>query len=103
MPESVTDRCTKSHEYIFLLAKSERYYYDGKAIEEEAKPESASRYAYAFTGTPDGAIVCPGDKDGQRYRPEGMREYDGTRNKRSVWTVTTQPFKARTSPPSRLR
>ena len=72
MPESVTDRCTKAHEYIFLLSKSARYYYDAEAVKEESlDPES--------------------------YRPRGKRNADGkmypTRNRRSVWTVTTQPFK----------
>jgi DNA modification methylase len=92
MPESVRDRCTKAHEYIFLLAKSERYFYDAEAIAEAAEPASAERYKYAFVGTPEGAVVCPGDDEGQRT-PNGMREYSGTRNKRSVWTVATQPFK----------
>jgi len=87
MPESVTDRCTKSHEYIFLLSKSPRYYYDADAIKEDAKPESAARYAYAFGGPPKEAVGKYG-----ATRPEGSRIYSETRNKRSVWTVTTKPY-----------
>src|SRR3990167_1766455 len=49
MPESVTDRCTKAHEYLFLLSKSERYYFDQDAIMEPAAPESAARYVRVAT------------------------------------------------------
>jgi DNA modification methylase len=80
MPESVTDRCTKSHEYIFLLSKSRQYYFDNEAIKEPAK--------YA------------GDDRGSRSdsrRGTIMNSVSGTtaetRNKRDVWTVTTRPFK----------
>lgn len=84
MPESVTDRCTKSHEYIFLLSKSARYYYDHEAIKEPAKPDRAIR-----------------DRDGTRLNnTPGRRRMGGlvhneytTRNKRSVWHVNTRPFK----------
>jgi len=50
MPESVQDRCTKAHEYIFLLSKSQKYYYDAEAIKEEANPDNAKRYEYGFGG-----------------------------------------------------
>ena len=80
MPESVTDRCTKSHEYIFLLSKSRQYFYDIDAIKEPAK--------YA------------GDNRGSRgdaRRGTSMNSVSGTtgefKNKRSVWTVTTKPFR----------
>ena len=93
MPESVRDRCTKAHEYVFLLTKSERYYYDAEAVSE--------------------AVVCvrgPGNKkplkgveeDGQKHRTraglhkaaERWRESGppSSRNRRSVWTVTTKPY-----------
>ena len=62
MPESVKDRCTKAHEYIFLLTKSPKYYFDNEAIKEDAKRPNE--------------IITP-----------------SKRNKRSVWTVTTKPFK----------
>lgn len=80
MPESVTDRCTKAHEYLFMLSKSARYFFDAEAIKEAAsgpaKPagrkNDASRNDSATTGTVRG--------DGE------------TRNRRSVWTVATKPF-----------
>ena len=87
MPESVTDRCTKAHEYLFLLAKSERYHYDAEAIAEEAKrPEGPGNINHAHSQEgiyPDGAAQ-------KNLTKIGPRE---TANKRSVWTVTTQPFK----------
>ena len=89
MPESVTDRCTKSHEYIFLLSKSPKYYYDNDAIAENAKPESEKRYGYEFmTG-----------KEQQDFRPDGasntagMKEFTGKRNKRDVWRVSVSGYK----------
>ena len=74
MPESVTDRCTKAHEYIFLLSKSSKYYYDHDAIKEKAKTLPQAR-----------------DKNAEGY-VNGMGE-DGMANKRSVWTVNTKPYK----------
>lgn len=91
MPESVTDRPTKAHEYIFLLSKSPRYYYDAAAIAEQGADASAERYKSAFGGAKARAVVGDAGID-TRTRPQGMREYDGTRNKRSVWTVPTQPY-----------
>ena len=79
MPESCTDRCTKAHEYIFLLSKQAKYYYDNEAIKEEAK----------YPNGPEGKGM-----KGMEIR-EGlanMKEAE-KRNKRSVWTVTTKPFK----------
>jgi DNA modification methylase len=88
MPESVTDRCTKSHEYIFLLTKSASYAYDAQALAEpSADPEgSAARYKLAFTGN-NSAI----DRK-QTGQPQGIKEFNGTRNRRSVWTIATAPF-----------
>lgn len=82
MPESVTDRCTKAHEYVFLMSKSARYYYDAEAVKEPIEnPGKPRKFSKA------------GNKD----RNDTLREYDPAtvsgRNKRSVWTVTTQPFK----------
>ena len=86
MPESVTDRCTKAHEYLFLMAKSERYFYDADAVKEPSVI---------------GATVVESQTVGEKHR-QGTRfsganghnlgECDGTRNKRSVWTVATQPY-----------
>ena len=85
MPESVTDRCTKAHEYIFLLSKSERYYFDHEVIKEDGV-------------IPAGTKGAKGSADRQKQkgvnaRPPEYKIYDGKRNKRSVWTVTTKPFK----------
>jgi DNA modification methylase len=103
MPESVTDRCTKAHEYIFLLSKSALYFYDAEAIQEDAKPESADRYAYKFGGGKNKALL----ESGQVHtRPIGEREFDGKRNRRSVWTVNTKPYRGAhfaTFPPELIR
>jgi DNA modification methylase len=96
MPESVTDRCTKAHEYLFLLTKSPRYYYDVAAIKEPSVDleGSAARYRSSFGGEKAEAMTAAeAEGAGSRTHPIGMRVFDGTRNKRSVWTVATQPFK----------
>ena len=85
MPESVRDRCTKAHEYIFLLAKSARYYYDAKAI---AEPSVIGAGAVRNIGLRHKG-AGNSRRDGDRF---GVAN-DGTRNKRSVWTVTTKRFK----------
>jgi len=89
MPESVTDRCTKAHEYIFLLSKSPRYYYDADAIKEDLVYPNETRRPLGSKG------AWQMDGRGQRDNGGGA-EYEGypdKRNKRSVWTVTTKPFK----------
>jgi DNA modification methylase len=88
MPESVTDRCTKSHEYIFLMAKSEKYFYDAEAIKEDCESEPQTR-----DRSKEGYGVALGD--GRDRFSQGARTYGlgGKRNKRSVWTITTKPFK----------
>lgn len=83
MPESVTDRCTTSHEYIFLMAKSERYYYDAEAIKEPADPAAGRDTTTARRNPPPGSRPDTGFKNGRRFE---------TRNKRSVWTIPTQPY-----------
>jgi site-specific DNA-methyltransferase (cytosine-N4-specific) len=83
MPESVTDRCTKSHEYIFMLTKSERYYYDAESIKEKAESNSK------FHGSLAAKSGAGGDRnDGGRCN---IGEDNGSRNHRDVWTVATQP------------
>jgi DNA modification methylase len=111
MPESVTDRCTKAHEYLFLLSKSERYFYDAEAIKElgsknshggvpnngGAKQEALGKQASGRLGVPAGGR--------KRGRPDGAPTFakfghntscgtpeDGYRNKRSVWEIATSPF-----------
>jgi DNA modification methylase len=82
MPESVTDRPTKAHEYLFLLSKAERYYYNAGSIAEK------SIIGILDGGTnPYNLITQTGGRDSQN-----LGGSDGTRNKRSVWTVATQPY-----------
>lgn len=92
MPESVRDRCTKAHEYIFLLSKSEKYFFDSEAMKEPSvDPKgSAARYKSAFGGKKNEELLAT---DQVHTRPIGMREFDGKRNRRSVWTVATRPYK----------
>ena len=85
MPESVQDRCTKAHEYIFLLSKSPHYYFDNVAIKEETitfDNSNRDRDTTKLNNTP-GRTKMAGLKTNQ---------YE-TRNKRSVWTVNTKPYK----------
>jgi len=94
MPESVKDRCTKSHEYIFLLTKSPKYYYDADAIREPVSEISLKRAQYGWDcdrpSTKNASMNGKGihtKKMGTRFvNPKG-------RNKRSVWKITTKPFK----------
>jgi DNA modification methylase len=89
MPESVKDRCTKAHEYIFLLSKSKNYYYDHEAIKEPLKYPNETRRPLGSKGA--------WEMDGREQRENGGGSaYDGyptKRNKRSVWTVTPKAFK----------
>lgn len=88
MPESVTDRPTKAHEYVFLMSKSERYFYDNEAIREPYQSSGSSvlrdKHAEGYQANYSG---------GNRFSA-GARDYynKGGRNKRSVWTVSTKPF-----------
>lgn len=92
MPESVTDRCTKAHEYLFLLTKSARYYWDAKAMQEEAAIEAgrAPRRANSFARKTETGVP-PGQPAQHREGREDIA-YEGTRNRRSVWTVATKPY-----------
>jgi DNA modification methylase len=90
MPESVTDRPTKAHEYLFLLTKSPRYYFDADAVREQADPASAKRYESAFFVGPkheSGGYSANG-----ATHTGGMKPFDGGRNLRSVWTIATEPY-----------
>lgn len=92
MPESVTDRPTKSHEYVFLLSRSARYFYDGDAIREPYNLASISRYDSPMMGTAPTAHQPNGDI-GRRERDKGLRDPNPLgRNIRSVWNIATQPF-----------
>lgn len=83
MPESVRDRCTKAHEYIFLLSKSERYFFDSEAMREDAvKGAAGSSFNTGKTATHQ-----------MGRSSDAERVEDGKRNRRSVWTVATRPYK----------
>jgi hypothetical protein len=94
MPESVTDRCTKSHEYIFMFTKSARYFYDTEAVKEPATSAAHSRKG----------LIHPELASGPTAR-NGTGQYDsiasnnriwgnsGTRNRRDVWTIATKPYR----------
>lgn len=99
MPESVKDRCTKAHEYIFLLSKSAKYYFDSEAIKEP--------YSESYTKDPRHKNPKAKHENWKDYSAQGAgvqtptqlhdnmftKEVGTGRNKRSVWTVTTKPFK----------
>jgi len=115
MPESVQDRCTKAHEYIFLLSKSQKYYYDIDAIKEPALDVSMARMQRGVSDTHKNVNGAPGQtahsmnqprpnmknmqvdgqspnsfhKNRQNGKPDEVYE---NKNKRSVWTVTTKPY-----------
>lgn len=107
MPESVRDRCTKAHEYIFLFSKSPKYYFDNQAMQEPAKYPFDNRASRADSraGTSMNSVGGKtgirfggnkyGDSDDPKHATKSGNEYiaTGTRNKRSVWSVTTKPFK----------
>lgn len=116
MPESVTDRCTKAHEYIFLLSKSARYFYDRDAISEKCvQNEIANGFrGGAYTGgeTYDNSnggkrknrgnirlsdsiseSKMPGALKHTGLHLAGQERFPGMRNRRSVWTIATRPFK----------
>ena len=108
MPESVTDRPTKAHEYLFLLSKRERYWYDADAIAERSTAESLARYernssydgskAYAMKQGPRGTDKQRGHSRrhaGFNDRWDGMTKEEQSsmgRNKRTVWTIATEPY-----------
>ncbi len=91
MPESVTDRCTKAHEYIFMLSKSARYYFDADAVKEPAVAAGRVPGNKVPTATRDGSIKT--GAEGHGFFAAQQRPVADLRNRRSVWTVTTKPFK----------
>jgi len=118
MPESVTDRCTKAHEYVFLLSKSPKYYFDNEAIKTEIADTTIKRLMQdrqhqigsdRVPGKTNGNMKAVGTlRKGYEHRGEGDKKLGshsgnyaadgsiiggGKANKRSVWTVTTKPFK----------
>jgi DNA modification methylase len=117
MPESVTDRCTKSHEYLFLLTKSAKYHFDHEAIKEPLAESSKDRLnqniesqagSDRVPGKTNGPMKAVGsgirfggskygDSDDPKHATKSGNEWvqspDAKRNRRSVWTITTKPFK----------
>lgn len=91
MPESVRDRCTKSHEYVFLLSKSPRYYYDHEAAKEPVAEASIARLEQDIESQIGTTRANGGRKTNGNLKAVGG--HDGKRNRRSVWTVTTRPYK----------
>jgi DNA modification methylase len=98
MPESVTDRCTKAHEYVFLMTKSARYFFDPMGIQEEGVYPAGTMAAKGSVTRTKGGFV--------NGRPPEYKEYNGKRNKRDVWTVQSAPYKGShfaTFPPNLIR
>jgi DNA modification methylase len=113
MPESVTDRPTKAHEYLFLLTKSARYFYDAEAISEPVAGATVERLAQPGLADQEGSPVpfktngnmkaTPprfggqkyGDSEDEQHRTKSGNEYEignGRRNARTVWTIATTPY-----------
>lgn len=90
MPESVTDRPTKAHEYVFLLAKSQKYYYDNEAVRENFADER-----HGIDGAKIGRVRNVGGRTDGYTTPNGWNNPFGNagRNLRTVWTIATQPYK----------
>jgi len=94
MPESVRDRCTKAHEYIFLLSKSERYFFDSDAMREPCSEDMQRRAAKGHTRGAGGKIdASRQDADTLRGEHAKVIDVSNGRNRRSVWTVATKPYK----------
>jgi DNA modification methylase len=92
MPEPVTDRCTRSHEYLFMLARQPRYYYDADAIRE---PHTSSASVTPWQDKDYNQDILPEDQhqQGKKGRPKGVAGFsDGGRNKRSVWNIATRHY-----------
>jgi DNA modification methylase len=87
MPESVRDRCTKAHEYIFLMSKSPKYYFDSEAMKEPSTNLGKTKIRFGGNKYGDSHDPKHATKSGNEYTDTGFR------NKRSVWSVTTRPFK----------
>jgi DNA modification methylase len=91
MPESVTDRPTKAHEYLFLLSKSERYYYGAQAIAEPAADSTQDRAHLGRRPISDRQQAM--QDAGLHQASDSLRVYDReSRNRRSVWTIPTTPY-----------
>ena len=91
MPESVKDRCTKAHEYIFLLSKRPKYFFDNEVIKEDCVGKDERKWADSYEKA---GSIKQGETNANIKRTKRYSKDDSfKRNKRSVWTVTTKPFK----------
>lgn len=94
MPESVTDRCTRSHEHVFLLTKSARYYFDAAAISEPVGTDPAENYPARARVTGRGGQGAAAARGNDRDKSGGFPPTAGNRrNKRDVWWIATRPTK----------
>lgn len=99
MPESVRDRCTKSHEYLFMLTKSPRYFFDNEAIKEPIAESSRQRLEQPTFNDQEGGQKDYGrtgvnaNRSARKALENFAQNHNGLRNKRDVWTIPTRPFK----------
>lgn len=93
MPESVRDRCAKAHEYVFLLSKSERYFFDSEAMKEPVQSTKGNSKSFRGGGSYTGGNAFNNSAVKNRETHGLQPNEDGTRNRRSVWTVATRPYK----------
>ena len=89
MPESASDRPTKSHDYVFLLSKSERYFFDSEAIKERS---SGNAHARGSGHSLKGDLVGFGIRANPRFYKNTGRDTVNYRNKRTVWSIPTQQY-----------
>ena len=95
LPESVTDRCVRTHEYLFLLSKHERYYFNHEAIREPSRiygeADADSRASFTRTRGKNTTLRVPGHHDSQHRRDRPPVQATALRNRRSVWEIATTP------------
>ena len=92
MPESVRDRCTKAHEYMFLLSKSERYFFDSEAMQESASGREPGNRSHKHSDRVAREVAEGNHRERTKLGLASMGPRE-TRNRRSVWTVATRPYK----------
>ena len=93
MPESVRDRCTKAHEYIFLLSKSERYFYDVDAVREPHQTADRKGERRSYKPGSASSYRMDGGHEEQNGSFAGLPLNPAGRNRRSVWTIATRPYR----------
>lgn len=92
MPESITDRCSKSHEYIFMLSKSPKYYYNQEAIKEPIKESTKKRYQTGWNGNEKRDYPGSSHNNFSKFMGSEKAQQMDTGNRRDVWFVKTKPF-----------